>query len=259
MYVLNVLLFVPIVGKSKRIQHMDKTSTETGNSNWKHLYLIGGTAPLISLAFYLSQFLIMFSGETYPTTPEGWFTLFQRNKLLGLFFLNALDIFSIAILGLMFLALYIALRQTNPSYMAIATYFAFLGIMVFVTSRAVMVSGTLSLSEQYATATTEAQRSQVLGAGQAITSVSRATPETIGFFFMAVAGLIISVVMLHSETFSKVIAYIGILGCIVTLANDISLVIAPSSAAIIMPINGLFWFIWWILVGLRLIQLGRSP
>ena len=105
---------------------------------------------------------------------------------------------------------------------------------------------------------TEAQRSQVLAAGQAITSLSRATPETIGLLFVAVASLIISIVILKIETFSKVITYLGILAFVITSANDISLIVAPSVAAILMPINGLLWFIWWILVGRTLLQIGRN-
>ena len=238
---------------------MDMSNTETGYFEWKHLYRIGGAAPFVALIFYLSQFLIFFSGEAYPTTSEGWFMLFQRSKILGLFFLNALDIFSIAILGLMFLALYTALRHTSPSYMVISTFFALLGITVFVSSRASMVSGMLSLSDQYvSTISSGGQRTEVLAAGQVITSLSRATPETIGFLFMAIAGLIISIVILQSETFIKAIAYIGILAFIMTIVNNISLIVAPSITSIIMPINGLLWTIWWVLVGGTLLQLSRK-
>ncbi|MBN1136721.1 MAG: hypothetical protein JXM73_09045 [Anaerolineae bacterium] len=44
----------------------------------------------------------------------GWFALFQHSKLLGLFTLNALDILSIALMGVMFLALYAALKHADP-------------------------------------------------------------------------------------------------------------------------------------------------
>jgi hypothetical protein len=201
---------------------------------------------------------IIFSSEPYPVTPEDWFALFQRNPFLGLIFLNALDVFSIAILGLMFLALYIALQRVNPALMLVAIFFAFLGIAVFVSSRTDMVTATLALTEQYAAATTEAQSSQILAAGQAIMVLSRGTPETIGFFFIAIASLIISVVMLRSDPFRNYIGYLSILGFIITVINQICVIFAPSIAAILLPINGLIWLIWWILVGVRLIQLGKE-
>ena len=122
-------------------------NAKTNDPAWQSLYRLGGVAPLVATAFYMSQFLIVFSDETYPTTPEGWFDLFQRNKVLGLFFLNALDIISIALLGVMFLALYIALRHANQAYMAIAALSAFLGIAVFVSARADVATAMLSLYE----------------------------------------------------------------------------------------------------------------
>jgi hypothetical protein len=229
-----------------------------GRAGWRGLYRAGGTAPLVASVFYLSQFLIFFSGEAYPTTPQGWFDLFQRNRILGLFFLNALDIISVSLLGVMFLALYVALRRTYPSSMAIGAFFAFLGIAVFVSARANMVAATLSLSETYATVTTEAQRSQLVAAGWAIQAPGRATPETIGFLFIAVAGMIASTVMLRSGTFSRLAAYVGISAGMMTLANDVSVVVAPSVAAVLMPINGLLWLVWWLMMSRGLLRLGRS-
>jgi hypothetical protein len=98
--------------RSKRNQIADD---ETANAKWKCLYRIGAVAPLVTLAFYLTQVLaIVFgelAGEPYPTTASDWLSLFQSSKVLGLLYLNALDVFSIAILGVMFLALYVALTS----------------------------------------------------------------------------------------------------------------------------------------------------
>jgi hypothetical protein len=142
--------------------------------------------------------------------------------------------------------------------MAIALFFALLGISVFCSTRSAMLSATLSLSEQYAAATTDVQRSLLLAAGQAAHASSRATPETTGFFFVAVGGLFISVVMLRSEAFGRAAAYVGILASLFTLGNDISIVLAPSLASILMPISGLLWAVWWILVSLALFRLAQS-
>ena len=98
----------------------------------------------------------MIFGGPFPATTEDWVALFQRNKILGLLYLNALDIFSIALLGTMFLALYIALKRYNQASMLIATYIAMLG-GVFVVPRVAMLS-IVTLSDQYTAATTEAQR-----------------------------------------------------------------------------------------------------
>jgi len=239
-------------------QTVNNTKTN-GISQWNQLFKIGGIAPFVTLVFYLIQFLtIILSREPFPVTPEEWFTLFHTNPILGLIFLNALDIFSIAILGLMFLALTIALWRVKPSWMLVAAFLALLGITAFVSSRANMVTATLALTEQYAAARTVAQSTQILAAGQAVMVLSRATPETFGFFFVAVASLIISSLMLKTDVFNNGTGYLGILGFVITLTNHICLILASSIATALMPVSGLIWLIWWIWVGIKLLQLGRS-
>ena len=219
------------------------------------LYKVGGAAPLIAIAFYLIQIIAMISGGAFPVTTEDWVSLFQRNKILGLLYLNALDIFSIALLGTMFIALYFILKRNNPSSMIISTYFAMLGVAVFIVPRVAMLS-IMPLSDQYAHASTEAQRAAFSTAMETLGSLGTATNQTLGFFFMAVATLIVSVVMLRSQAFTRSTAYVGILASSLTFANDICLIVSTSIAAILMPISAIFWIIWWLLVARKLLQLG---
>jgi hypothetical protein len=232
-------------------------------AQWKTLYRAGAVAPLIALALYSSQFIIMICGEPFPTTAEGWFALSQRNRLLALWYLNALDIVSFALLGVMFLALYVALRRVRPSWALIALYFALLGVVVFIVPRVLTLS-LLPLSDLHAAATTEAQRTMALTAGETLSHVTTATPQTPGFLFMAVAGLIVSIVVLRgrsfgsSPVFGKVGGYVGIAGFVVALANYASWLVAPSIAAVLMPINGLLWLVWWLVVSVGLFKLARA-
>ena len=231
-----------------------------GNSRspvWVGLYRIGGVAPFVAALLYLSQFLILLSGETYPTAPQDWFALFQRSRILGLFFLNALDIVSISLIGLMFAALYVALRQTSPSSMAVGAFLAFLGVAVFISARAAAVTATLSLSERYASAAGEAQRSQLVAAGLAVHAATRATPETLGFLFVAVGGAITSAVTLRRGIFSRAAGYLGLAAGLVTIANHLSKIVAPAVAPKLMPVNGLLWLVWWLLMSSGLLRLAR--
>ena len=242
---------------------MENTKVQTTGTPWSTLYRAGAVAPLIALAFYLFEFGILFVGEAYPTTSEGWFALFQRSKLLGLWYLNALDIISFALLGVMFLALYVALRRLRPSWMLIALYFALLGAAVFVVPR-LLTLAILPLSDLHAAATGEAQRTMYLMAGEAMSQVTTATPQTPGFLFMAVAGLIVSAVLLRSRSlgnsaaFPKATGLVGIAGFVAALANYLSWLLAASVAEILMPINGLLWFLWWIMISVGLFRLARA-
>jgi hypothetical protein len=230
--------------------------THTHHANWKLLYRIGAVAPFVTLSFYSIQMLAMVFGGADPATIEDYVSLLQCNLALGLLYLNALDIFSIAFLGTMFLALCVALRQVDRSYIAIAAFFALLGTTTFVVPRVAMLS-LVPLSARYATATTEMQRIVLLAAMETLGSLGVATSRTIGFLFLTVASLIISGVMLKSTTFGKVTAYVGIAASVVTLAIDVCVVILPSAAASLAFLDALIWLVWWILVSRGLFKLAR--
>jgi hypothetical protein len=232
-------------------------------NKWKTLYRVGALAPLIALVLYSSQFILLVVGDPFPATAGDWFALAQRNRLLALWYLNALDIVSWVLLGLMFLALYVALRCVRPSWMLIALYFALLGVVVFVVPRVLTLS-LLPLSDLHAAATSEAQRAMYLTAGETLSQVSTATPQTVGFLFMALAGLIISVVILRSGAFGdapalgRAAGYVGIVGFVAALANYIGWIVAPSIAALLVPINGLLWLIWWLIMSAGLFRLATD-
>lgn len=225
------------------------------SSNWKPLYRIGGIAPLLTLVFYISEFAFI-DWDTFPTSTEAWFQLFERNKLIGLFYLNSFDIISITLLGVMFLALYVAFRDIKHPAMIIASFFSLLGVIAFVVPRIAMLS-LMTLSDQYALAATEAERMRLLAAGEALGSLGTATPQTVGFFFMSIGVLIISVVMLQGKSLSKVTAWFGILASLFTFADDISIVLAPTLSTPLMIASGLFWIPWWVLIGVGLLRLSK--
>ena len=248
------------------------TNPETSDSGWKSLYRIGGVAALISGIFFrrnIAAEISLFSEYKTPVTVSNWFVLLQSNRLLGLSYLNIFDIVNYALVGLMFLALYVALRRTNKSYMAIATILGFLGIAVYFASNTAF--SMLSLSEQYAAATTDTQRTMLLAAGEAMLAINRfsspgAHPGTGGYvslLLIAIAGMITSVVMLRSDVFNRATAYVGILASAFDLAYCITFAFMPTVdsellAVIFIPAAGLFLMIWHIMVGWRLYQLGKD-
>ena len=145
--------------------------------------------------------------------------------------------------------------------MALATTLAIIGIAVFLATNNPF--SMLSLSDQYAAATTDAQRSLFLAAGQAMlanTNQRAVEGFNMGFLLVSVAGLIVSAVMLRSNIFSKVTAYVGILANAVSLAEYFRLVFVPEAVLLLLFIaiaSCLLLLIWYILIARRLFQLGR--
>jgi hypothetical protein len=206
----------------------------TTDPRWRPLYRAGAVAPLIALAFYAVEFSLMILGDPFPETIKEWFALAQRSKLLTLWYLNSLDIVSFVLLGIMFLALYVALKHAHPSWSLIALYFAVLGAVTFIVPRTLHL-GLLPLSDLHAAATNEAQRTLYLAAGEALSQVSTATPQTLGFLFMTVAGLFVSLIVLRRNVqrrpFGKAASYVGIAGFVAALFNFASRLLLSSIAA----------------------------
>ena len=242
------------------------------DSDWKSLYRAGGVAALIAGVLFrrnLAAEIGLFSQHQAPEAVSDWFALLQSNRLLGLAYLNIFDIVNYVLVGLMFLGLYAALRRANRSYMAIATFLGFVGITVYFASTTAF--SMLSLSDQYAVTTTEAQRSMLLAAGKAMLVLNRfsspgAHPGTgglVSLLLIAVAGMIISVVMLRSAVFNRATACVGILASALDLAYCIAFAFVPAVdsellAVGFIPAAGLLWMIWHIMVGWRLLRLGKK-
>ena len=96
-------------------------------------------------------------------------------QLLALVLFHLVDLINYALVGLIFLALYAALHRTGKSASLVATATGLIGIAVYLASNQAFAM--LSLSGEYAAATTEAQRSIFLAAGEALLAMN--DPATI--------------------------------------------------------------------------------
>ncbi len=226
-------------------------------SSWKRLCRIGGWAALIVGVVYTIEIVVVAFTGLPPATAIGYFTLLQNNRLLGLFDLFLLDIAATAFQVPVFLALYVVLRRSDESYMAVATILAYLGIAeYFATNQALSM---LSLSDQYAATTTDAQRSLLLLLGQHMLPINTSTGSFIAYTFVAVAGLIISVVMLRKGVFSRLTAYVGIVGNVLELGPPEQFVPWKSyysADAVAIAVGGVLLVIWYFLIARKLYQLG---
>jgi hypothetical protein len=120
----------------------------------------------------------------------------------------------------------------------------------------------LSLSNQYAVATTAAQRSALLAAGQAVlaqTNQRAVGGFNVGLFLISVAGLIVSWAMLRSSLFGRSTAYLGMVAYALALADYLRQALTSSVVItlLVVLLGALFLMIWYVLVGRRLYQLGR--
>jgi len=232
---------------------------ETADSAYKSLYRLGGAAALVVVLLILGV-VIGFTVYPQPSTVSDWFELFQSNKVIGLLDFWGLEVLMYAMFALVFLTLYVMLREADQGRMAIAITFSLLGVGIFLATNNPFTM--LSLSDQYAAATTDAQRTTLLAAGQAVlanTSQRVVGGFNVGLFLVSVAGLIVSSVMLQSSAFSRSAAYVGMLAWTLSLVDYLRQIVTQSATIALLVIlpNALMLVVWFVLIGRRLYQLGR--
>ncbi|NSW52508.1 MAG: DUF4386 family protein [Anaerolineae bacterium] len=235
-------------------------NAETADSTYQNLFKIGGMAALVVAMLILGEVVVL-AIYPPPVTISDWFMLFQSNNVIGLLDFWGLEVPMYLMFILMFLALYMALRKNNASLMVVALAFALLGIGVFLATNNPFAM--LSLSNQYATATTDAERSTLLAAGLALLSNTNQRAVggfNMGLFLVSAAGLIVSSVMFRSNSFCRSTAFVGILAHGLSLADYIRQALTPSAIVTLLVVlpNALLLVIWYVLVGRRLFHLGRS-
>lgn len=234
------------------------------NSNWNTIYKFGAWAAIGAVLVGVVEILITFlpGGNTTQETVSDWFQLLQEFPFMGLRNLGLLNITLNLLAIFTYLALYGAHRKTAYKPLAaLAAIISYLGIGVFLaTNRAFAMLG---LSQQYAAAAGDVQRSVFEAAGQALLSVGDShSPGTFLAFFLAEsAGVLISYVMLRADIFPKAAAYAGLLGFSILLLFEflVSFFSGLSQAAMLLAmIGGLFSMAWYILIARRLLQINSG-
>jgi hypothetical protein len=231
---------------------MNASDSVNADPRLKPLYRIGGAAALFSVVIVPIQ-LIVFIAWGQPESALGWFNLFRDNEVAGLLAFEILFVVN-AVVGIATaLALYAALRQINESLMAIATVLGLIEAVTFIVARPAVEM--LYLSNQYAAATTDAQRAMLLAAGQAMLATFHGTAFHVGINLFSAYYLIVPIVMLQSNIFGRVTAYTGIVAAILNWGLYV-----PGAVGVILFTLSVapFLAIWLVLVARRLFQLGGS-
>ncbi len=209
------------------------TEVATTDSRWNWLYMVGGAAASIVFVLLLIGIIGIITSGPQPAATNSWFTPFRSNWLVVLFQLNVefsgvqpdllntlnfLDIAIMALVGVMFLALYVALRHTSRIWSAVAASLPILGIPVFLV-------------------TSTAGRSGLLLGGLIISAIMLRSKS------FSPASAYVGIVA------SALLFFAGDLG---TTIFSSSIIIA-----ILIGIGYVLWMIWFFLSGRRLLQLGR--
>lgn len=237
---------------------MNKTVLSTEDSIWKNLYTIGGIAALIQLASILTYTVVIAVLGVPPTNVEEYFVAFQNAPVGTIFRGDFLLLFLIGGYFGNFPALFLSLRKVSPAAAMFATLFTFVAVTVCFATESTFALR--HLAEQYIAAGTDAQRAQLLAAGEAViaSDMWNSSGAYVSGFLMQGGGVIISLVMLRSREFSKVTAIAGLLGNALDLTQHLLHPFAPSIAAPIQMLMGPFYLVWFPMLARDLFRLGRK-
>jgi hypothetical protein len=228
------------------------------HTNWSSLYKIGGVSALIFIIYSLVTMFLLLTIGGQPESATEAFNLLQTNKLVAFLRLDALTLVIVPIYYPLFLSIYIPIRKSNPSYATLATLLAFAGVTLFLATPSAF--SWLSLGNRFSAATTDGQRMQLLAAGEALlaSDMWHGSGAMIGGILMLVSALILSIVMLGSESFGKWTAYVGILTHGLDLAHALMSFFAPTVGFILMAIAGPLYLVWFPLLARDFFRLAKK-
>ena len=226
---------------------------KTQKSRWKEIYTIAAIAAI------LSEIVLMIGIATvfiYPYAPgnistESIFLLLQNDKLGGLISLDFHLVLGNLLGILLFLALYVSLKQVNNSYALIALVLGLIADVLIIPARP--ISELFSLSGLYATASTEVAKSQYLAAGEVLLSQFNGTGWFMNTFLGGFSLLISSLLMLRSGVFSKSTAYVGI----ITNAA-VCLFFIPGIGMLFLFLSLPGYMIWYFQLTRRFLKLAQG-
>lgn len=222
-------------------------------SRWNNLFKMAVIASIIMAIMIPIQVLVFFIYPP-PSSAEGFFRLFNENAFLGLLAYDFLIIFDMLLITFIYLALYFLLKNVNESIITVALVLGFLGIASFFSSNTSIEM--LSLSKQFAVATTAEQRIITRAAGLALIETYNGTSFTIYYSLSTISLLVFSFAMLKNKIFTKANAYVGLLAGLFMLIPPIAVlgkIGLFSSLIALLPLE-----IWLILFAKNLKKLNRK-
>lgn len=227
-------------------------------SNWNGLYQINGVGTLILLAYSLITILIMASLGMPPVAAADVFAMLQANKFSGLLRLDLLTVFIMPLYYLLFLGLYTVLKKTRAVYATLAGLLGCAGLTLFLATPSVF--SWLVLSDKFAVATSVAQKTLLLAAGEAIlaSDLWHGSGALVGALLMQTATLMLSVVMLRSQAFGKVTAWVGVVTHGLDLLHILVGFFLPAGGVALMMVAGPLYLLWFPLLARDFFRLGKE-
>jgi Domain of unknown function (DUF4386) len=219
-------------------------------ASWRTLYRTAGAAAAVTAVLIPIQ-IAVFIAYPYPKSVAGWYMLLQDKPLVGLVDLDIVLVVDNVLLVVIALAIYVALRHISPSVMAMATGLWLLAIGMFIASNPAVQM--LKLSQRFAAAATDEQRSQAVAAGQAVLATWEGSAFQVSYVVGQLSGILIAIIMLRTRSFGRLVPYTLIIGNVVGFGYYL-----PKVGLAVSASSGVVLWVWYIAIARSFLNLGRS-
>jgi hypothetical protein len=221
--------------------------TET-NAQWRNFYKVDGFAALILLVYSLVTMVILGMIGGQPENAQAAFDMLAQNRLAGLLRLDVLSVFIIPLYYLLFLGFFIALKRNHIAPIAVAALLGCAGLTLFLATPSVF--SWLALSDRFAVASSEAEKSMLLAAGEAIlaSDMWHGTGALVGGLLLQTGMVLASVCMLSGNVFGKATAWVGVVTHGLDLLHILVWFFLPDIGNILMYVAGPLYLVWFPLL-----------
>ena len=222
----------------------------TGDARWIWLYRIGTVAALVSIVIIPVSIAGFF---LWPLWPDNILVVIQEDWLAGLMGLDFLYLLGNIVAIPFFPVLYVTLKEVDESWALIALTLGLIGLVCLVPARP--IPEMFALSDRHAAASTDAEREMIVASGEAMLTHFHGMAYNAHYVLGSLSLLISSLLMLRSDLFGRVTAYVGIATNIVVFGLYV-----PAVGVYISMLSVVGYVIWYFLIARRLFRLGwRRP
>lgn len=202
--------------------------------SYNALFMAAFVASILMLVIIPSQ-IAAFVIVPMPDSVEAWFSLFAEKPLAALFHADLFILVDNILIAVIYLAFYRLLKERNRGLAQIAVVLGLVGIAAYISSNKTFEL--LSLSRLYLRATAASDRAMYAAAGQAMLSSWQGTAFDAYYVLNGITLLIVALLMLKSEHFSKATALVGLAAAF--------FMIVPSTAGTVGLVFSLLSLIPW--------------
>jgi hypothetical protein len=234
------------------------TATDASDAQRRALYRVGGVAALaLGASYFVITVIYSVIGLVPTETGEAWLTYLDGKTAAwwGIVYLSALtDLLYFPVAA----ALYAALKGVNRNGILAGAGLLVLFAILDLAVTQIGFAGLITLSGDFAAATTDAERAATVAAASYPVAVFRSSLFAAYVIGIPAVGILATSLIMRAGPFSQVTVWVGILAGVVGLAA----VVVPlfwSEAGFLPIITAVLTLVWVLLVGWRLVRLGGSP